>query len=294
MRGLGKAPPAPAIVNDGMNLDQLILALNERTKRINQLKTDVRVSMDGAPTMRGTLLLERPKRLRMKAGIAGLNGVDIGSNNERFWIWTKVPMPGQPPTLMYARHIDFETSAIRRQIPLDPAWLIDGLGSVEFKPTDQHSGPFRRPDGRLEVHSFRQTAVGQNIRTCVIDSRTGDVVQQSFYDKSGELIAFLNSIEHRYYEDEQVSLPQRVVLNVVEGDKVSKITIDAGQYSINSLFGDPERLWAMPNPSDVNRVDLSTLQPITEPQGELAPSVSDLQHLRRSPNSNTGKQSFIR
>ena len=179
-------PKVPQIANSNMTLDQWLIALNEQSNKISQLKTSVRVAMDGAPTMRGNLSIEHPKRLRMKAGIAGITAIDVGSNDELFWIWTKSAVPGQPPTLMYARHLDFETSPVRRQIPIDPEWLIAGLGFTKFLPTDRHEGPSARPtDGMLELITYRQTGTEQNIRKCVIDPKTGFIAQQSFYDQNG-------------------------------------------------------------------------------------------------------------
>ena len=35
-----------------------------------------------------------------------------------------------------------------------------------------------------------------------------------------------------------------------------KFTINANRYRINSIFGDPQQLWQMPNPGDVPVVDI--------------------------------------
>lgn len=222
--------------------------------------------------------------------------MDVGSNDDRFWIWQQVALPGQPPTLMYARHLEFETSPIRRQIPLDPSWLIDGLGFAEFSPADHHQGPNVRPqDGLLEVQTFRRTANGMNVRVCVIDPKTGLIRQQSFYDQHGNRIAYLNASKHRFIEANNVSLPQRLDLYVDgENGQTTKLSVDAGEYSINSLYGDPERLWSMPNPPDVNKIDLSTVQPVAAPQGEAAPNEASLSYQRRQPVSNTRKRLFQR
>lgn len=291
-----RLPQPPVVLNESTSLEQLVQVLNDQSSRVNQINTDVRVSMSGAPAMRGTLSMERPDRMRLKASVAGISALDVGSNSDRFWIWTQVAMPGQPPTLMFARHLEFETSPIRRQIPLDPAWLIDGLGFADFSPTDQHRGPYVRPeDGLLEIHTFRQTATGQNIRKCVVNPRTGLISQQSFYDQNGQLIAYLDAKNHKYYESNQVSLPRRLELTVLsDTGETTKLTIDAGEYSINSLYGDPDRLWSMPNPPDVNKVDLSTVQPVIRPTGETASNQDSLSYSRRQPTSNTRRGLFRR
>ena len=34
------------------------------------------------------------------------------------------------------------------------------------------------------------------------------------------------------------------------------MTVDATRFKLNSIYGDPEKLWSMPRPSDVPVVDL--------------------------------------
>lgn len=291
-----QAPAPPVILKETNSLAHLITTLNAQSAKINQLKTDVRVSMEGAPAMRGTLSVERPKRMRLKASVAGISALDVGSNDEQFWIWTQVAMPGQPPTLMYARHVEFETSPIRRQIPLDPAWLIDGLGLTEFRPSDRHEGPFSRPEDHfIEIQTFRQTATGQNVRVAVIDPQTGLIMQQSFYDQSGNLIAYLDSRKYKFIPEKGVSLPQHLKLYVFDDrGQTTTLTVDTGDYSINVLYGAPDRLWSMPNPAGVNKINLSTVQPVDIPQSESAYNEASLSYQRRQPVSDTRSQLYRR
>ena len=290
-----RADQAPIVLNDTPTLDSLLATLNAHSQQVQTIKTDVRVSTAGAPTMRGTLSVERPRKLRLEAGVAGVTAMDVGSNEDLFWIWSKVALPGQPPTLMYARHIDFETSPIRRQIPLDPTWLIDGLGFTEFKSTEQHRGPYVRPsDGRLEIHTYRQTAVGQAIRVCVVDPKTAQILQQTYYDAEGKQIAYLNLVKHKYYEEKGVSLPQRIEVNVSGPDNQSAtLVVNASDYSFKPFYGDPARLWGMPNPTDVSRVNLADIQAITQPEGESA-RTSALNFPRRRSTSSAFPQTIRR
>ena len=278
---------APVVLNETPTLDNLLATLNANSQLVQTLKTNVRVTLDGAPTMRGSLSVERPRRLRMEAGVAGVTAIDVGSNDDVFWIWSKVALPGQPPTLMYARHVDFETSSIRQQIPLDPTWLIDGLGFIEFKSTDEHRGPFVRPsDDRIEIHTYHQTATGQTIRVCVIDPKTAQILQQTYYDNEGKQIAYLNLVKYKYYEERGVSLPQRIEVVVSGPDgQTAKLTVNASDYSFRPFYGDPARLWGMPNPPDVTRVNLANIQAATQPEGESA-RTSALNFPRRRPTSN--------
>ncbi len=253
-------PHIPTAFQQPPDRQQLIAHLNARAEKVKQLKASVRVAVDGMPTLRGTLAVERPKRLRLKAGLLGVSemGVDVGSNDDRFWIWTRVAMPGETPSLYYANHEAYQRSAVRRAISLEPAWLIDSLGLTSFLPGEQHEGPFAREDGRVEIRTHRQTVTGPELRICVVDPQTGLVSQQSTYDANGRLIAYANSISYQLYPEAGISLPQRMELYVFPAQGQSmKLVVDAESYEINSLYGDPDLLWSMPQPRDIPMINIA-------------------------------------
>ena len=265
------AAEAPIVLAKDASLDQLIATISQQTARVSQLKTEVRVSTAGMPTLRGDLQVERPSRLRLQAGVMGISelGFDLGSNSDQFWIWKKAALPGDPPTLYFANHFDFQQSALREHTQIQPHWLIDALGLIEFDPSDEHAGPFPRTDGRVEIRSYSKSNLRPAVRIAVIDPRRGLVNQLSFYDSQGHRIAYLDSMEYQHYPEQNVSLPQWIVINIDGPDGQStKLTVDANRFVVNSLFGDPALLWQMPNPPDVRRVDLSALNPVpVEPIG---------------------------
>ena len=255
-------PQAPVVFHQAPNQQQVFTHLKTQSEKVKQLKTNVRVSVDGLPTLRGTLTIERPNRLRLKAGLLGVTemGVDVGSNDDFFWVWTKTALPGETPTLMYANHEAFKNSPVQKSLPLEPSWIIDALGFVEFGPDEHHEGPFQRNDGRYEIRSYRQSPSGPTARISVIDPKYGWISQQAMYDSTGRRVAYVDSIQHKTYPDLGISLPQRFEIHVFQpnGQRM-KLVVDADDYTINSLYGDPEKLWAMPNPQDVPKVDLSQI-----------------------------------
>ena len=260
----------PVAFDEMPTKEQIVFHLISQSQQINQIQSDVRVSLDSMPKLRGTLAVEKPNRLRLTAGLLGVSelGVDVGSNAERFWFWTKVAAPGQEPGIYFANHQDYRNSKFHQMIPIEPGWLIDALGFVEFRPDDRVEGPFRRPqDNNLEIRTFRQSGSNQTIRVSVIDPIYGWVSQQSIYDGSGQLIAFANSNKYRHYEELGVNLPDQIVLTAYSADR-EKITIviDASSYKLNSIYGDPDKLWSMPNPGNVRLINLSTGQIQAEPQ----------------------------
>lgn len=275
------AGPTPTIFEQPPTQTQLLEHLKRQSESVRQIQADVRVSMDGVPSLRGTLAVERPNRVRLKAGLMGVNelGIDVGSNEEVFWFWARAAMPGQTNAIYYARHDQFRTSQMGRSIPLEPQWLVDALGLIEIGPDDSIQGPSIRRDGRWEFYWTRATATGPAQRVLVVNPQQGTVVQQAFYDQAGQLVAYINSLRHEFDKEHGVFLPRRMELFVPQpSGSPMKLVVDASDYRINSMYGDGSRLWSMPNPGDVPLVNLSeigTEQTNGRLQMETAPGYAD-------------------
>ena len=129
-------------------LDQIIANLKSQSDKVRQVRAEVRFPMDGVQgRLRGTMHVERPDRFRFKAGLLGISemGVDVGSNEELFWIWSRANLPGQPPALYYASHLDYQHSELQQMIPLEPSWIIDALDSSNFILLTVTRGPSSAP-----------------------------------------------------------------------------------------------------------------------------------------------------
>lgn len=263
----GKVDNVPIIYNQLPSQQDLVANLNARAARVTQLNSNVTVTMPGSPKIRGTLQIEYPDRMRMKAGLMGVSelGVDVGSNQDQFWIWSKADLPGQPSALYFAKHNEFEQSEVRQAIPLDPNWLIDSLGLVSFNPSDTHYGPVMGEGGRMKLFTVRQTPSGPQTRVTLFSSTTGLVQQQAEYDSANQLIAYTNSSHYRNYAEHQISLPQRIEMHMIQPDgRDAKLVVDLGNYSIGTptvkaLYGDPVKMWSMPDPAGVPRIDLARI-----------------------------------
>lgn len=238
---------------------QLIDTLNARAAKIKQLNCPVSVKVPGAPKIKGTLQVEFPMRMRLKAGVMGVSelGVDAGSNDQQFWVWSKMDLPGSPAALYFANHREYQNSQLRRQIPLEPQQLINALGLVQIDPQGQHFGPFQAGNNRLQFYSLIQKNGTKQTRALLIDAATGAVQQTSLYDQNNRLVAYANALKFKNYDRHGVTLPSKVELHVVQpGQKDFVLKVDLGTFSVNSLFGDPNQMWSIPQPNNVKRINL--------------------------------------
>ena len=244
--------------------EQIIGAINSNSSRVYQLQSDATIRVHGFG-LTGDLAIERPKRLRLRAGLFGLQstGVDLGSNDEVFWLWSG---QNQPPGVYYSRHDQFAYSPARQMIPIEPTWLIEALGVVELDPSGVHEGPYRSGPGKIELHSRVHTASGEMTKITVVDDQYGRVLEQHVRDRQGQVIASARASKHRYYPEVGVTLPQHVDIKIGNDPNLPlAFSVDVGSYQINQLVG-TEQLWSMPRPDGFPLIDLAKVNPFPQAQ----------------------------
>ncbi len=259
-----KADPIPVVFNRVPTQAELLQQLASNNTKFKQLSSSLRISLDGTPKLRGTMQLELPRRLRIKAGVMGVSqfGVDVGSNNQVFWVWTKVNLPNQKPAIFYASHEGFRNSnsTVRQAIPLEPVWLLEGLGLIQFEIGDVHLGPEMTSEGHLRLVTIRQTPNGPNYRDALIHARQGTVLQQALYDGQKRLLAYTDSLDYKSFPKQGVSLPEKIEMHLFNNGQKTKMVIETSDYQFDSLYGDPAQMWDLPEPSGVEKIDLTKLR----------------------------------
>lgn len=249
-------PAAPQVLVEGATRDQIIAAVNQNSAKIQSLSvtgaTITIPDMLGLPLLSGNIAAQRPGRFRLTAGTSFGQEIDVGSNDELFWLWVK---RNQPPAVYFCRHDQFANSNIRQVMPIEPSWLLAALGIVDLDPASVFDGPLPRGDGTVELRSWLPSAGGTLQRITVIDARKALVVEQHVYDQAGtQLLASAVAESHRYYPVEYVSLPERVAIRLPTANIAMKINLGAVQ--INQLAADNGQLWTLPTFDGYPQYDL--------------------------------------
>ena len=165
--------------------------------------------------------------------------------------------------MWYCRHEFYPISPVRSVIPIDPDWLIEALGIVEFKPTDQHFGPTRTADGHWEIMSYCQTPSGRFIKRTVIDSKGGWVVRQELFTPQNVLIASAESSGLELDRSTNIVYAKRVTVQCQGMD--GSMEINLGTPTFNSSVPFASDMFVMPVFAGYQSVDLSSpeyLQPL--------------------------------
>jgi hypothetical protein len=237
-------------------IEQVMARVNE-SRRIQQLQSStitLKLDAPGTPALNANLSIERPRRLRLQARVSRLMGneLDMGSNEQVFWLQTMRPQP----TLFYAQHQQFEQLAARRVLPVSPDWIIEALGLPELNPADVHEGPIQRADGLLEVRSQIPTALGTTRRIMVMD-RSALIREIILYDAQENLVAHAKQSEHQNYPGVNYALPHHVQIRLLPaGEPEINFDIDVGFYLVNELMGNDPQRWTMPDPAGLSVIDL--------------------------------------
>jgi hypothetical protein len=261
----GPAEPPPIAFSSLPNPHEAVMAVNANTQRVQSLQSQgATLSIPGAPAISTEIAIERPRKLRMKAGTQLLGPeLDLGSNNELFWLWA-ARMPDS--SVFYARHDQFAGSRARQMLAVEPAWLIEALGLVEIDPASVIEGPHADGGDRLKLRTTLATAGGQHTRLLVLHNKYAWVLEQHVYDEQGQLVASAFNSGHEYRAIDGVSLPKKIAVQMPEG--LLRLQLDVDRWNINQPLNDPQATFELPrtqlgNYPFVDIADPSFVPPLT-------------------------------
>jgi len=291
-RRLDQVAALPTVLPATPQLDEVIAAINrnDSIQKMQSTSTTIEVLDTNLPRLKASLAMERPNHLRLRASVPFLmgSGLDVGSNDQLFWM--RYP-EGMQQTLLFANHAEYEQNMMTAPLPVNPKWLIEALGLVHLDRQLVTEGPIQRDDGTLEVRSDIPTASGTYRRILLIDGQAGFIREQIIYDPRGQLVANSRSADHRLYEELGVVLPHSVRIQLQSNIAPPfALQVEVGDYVLNQLLVDDPRLFEMPTDGSQQMIDLSRpaamvppagLPPAALPPTGYVPTASQAPPLRR-------------
>ena len=252
----GKAEHSILPQTPNLTLDQVLTAINRNSVAIRNMATeDATLTVPDVSSwpLRASITFERPKRLRLRGGATSLTGqeFDFGSNDMHFWLWMRRQ---EPKELYYCRHDQFATSPARMMVPIEPDWILEALGIVEFRADEQHEGPFPIDGDLYQIVTRRQTATGQFTKKTTINAN-GWILRQEMYSPQNVMTALAVSSNHRYEKTSGVLYAKRVEVQCLGTE--GTLIIDLGNPTFNSLTPIPSGLFTMPTHDGYRPVDLA-------------------------------------
>jgi len=201
-RGNRGGDPIPQV-----SAEQLVHYLNQQASRLRTLSyAEVRMTAregDGLKgaisyTLRGRLAAAQPRYFHLTAqgGLAG-GKVDLGSNDERFWIY--LDAPGNKPLYVFATHADFAAGKVQLpgNLPFEPDWVLQALGLANYPTTAPYEAV--QVDERARTYTLTWTTTtpsGQSVRKDVVfavDTAGGSrpqVLRHTIRNPNGKMICY--------------------------------------------------------------------------------------------------------
>lgn len=250
------AMPFARALPPAATLEQVVAVVNANGARIHSYHAPNAsigiTSVPLMPSLQSTIALERPRRFRLRSQLSGFTGpeLDVGSNDELFWFWTK---RNPSRELYFCRHEEYATSLAPQIMPVEPDWLFEALGLTTLVPEEIVRGPEPVGVNRLELRSLRQTAFGPLHRITLIDASSGWVVGEQLFDESSRLLASATMSGHRRDETNNVTLPRRIEIQWPPTQM--SLAIDIHELEINAPAN--ERMWEQPHYDGFANVDLA-------------------------------------
>jgi hypothetical protein len=274
--------PPPIAFSALPSREEAVAAVNANSGRIQSLATQgATVSVPGAPAIGAEIALERPKRLRFRAGTNLLGPeLDLGSNDLLFWFWA-ARSPDQ--SVFYARHDQFAASRARQMLAIEPTWLIDALGVVEIDPASIVEDPAAASGDRVVVKTTLSAAAGTFTRHIHLHNKFGWVLEQHLYDDRGQIVASARNSRHEYYPLDGVSLPKRVEVHMPQGQLQLQLDID--RWAINQPPAEGQALFELPREQHSGRAFVDLADPNFVPPGGTLPVGEPQPRLSQAPQT---------
>ncbi len=274
-------PTAPAVLSEAPTLGDVTAVVNANSGRVRSLKaTGCRVSAGWMPSINADIALERPRRFRLR-GQTSITGpeVDIGSNDELLWSWARLM---QPAGVYYIRHADFYQSMAPQMMPIDPDWIPEAFGLATFATHEQHQGPNRVGQGRLEIRTMRQTAGGLVTKLTVVEDRTGHVLEQHLYNQQGQNVLSVLTTQHELDVASGAWIPKRIELKAAALESSLKLKLENVQ--VNSISPNDVSLWSKPEIDGYPNVDIGRMAAAAAPaQPQVAAAPTDFRQPQALP-----------
>ena len=222
----------PAALPPTPTLEQITGTINANTNLVQSDRATGKISVPGARSIPVSVALERPLRFRLRAATAITDAdIDIGSNDEMFWFWTRRE---QPAALYFCRHDQFFASSARSIFPVAPDWIMEALGLVRIRPGQSTAVDViqRRRSARDSIGADSPGRQYQQANDRRYEN--GVVLEQHLYDARGTLIASAFT-SHHHRDTATTARCCRKQIRIEMPATQLDLSIDLDEMQVNSL-----------------------------------------------------------
>lgn len=262
--------PTSTVSHEKPTKDSLLAQLNENAKKLHTIecRNVVVAASQGSQgiDLIGPMVAQKPRNFRFNAKVAGMNGVDLGSNDQEFWYYIS---KAEPPYLIHCSYEDLKRGA-RIPFPFQPEWMMEALGMAEY---DTGANWHLRENGKVwELIQEATSPQGQTVYKAIVFQRGPSgrlqVLGHVLMDTKGNPICQAVVRDVRVDQGSGAVVPERIDLSWPSEKIRMNMRLDGMQ--VNSKI-EPDRslsLFSRPQMQNVPSYDLGRRQ-LDQPTGNL-------------------------
>jgi hypothetical protein len=204
------------------------------------------------------IALSAPRNLRLRVYEPLSNNalMDMGSNDQQFWLWSKE----QKQEVVTCHHEDFATAIteLRMPLPFHPDWMMEVFGVVPYDPSEfKVEHPFEKGP-LVDLVAQRFGPNGEPVsRVIRIDACHGIVREHQLRRQDGSVIARALLSNHFKEPTSQLIVAKQVRLEWPDLDEFIVLTFH--EIDVNPQMAEESSLWTVPSPPGSQLVDLGDI-----------------------------------
>ncbi len=228
--------------------DEIVAYINQHIEPIHSWRsTTARVHVSGMPPvpLKAMIAVEQPKQLRLtiSMGLSAQSELDVGSNPEGIWFYTRRM---EPKEIITVKHEELEQLQNQMPIPFQPDWLMEVLNVSTIDASDAKL--IRDPDYpyTAKLVSRHTNDQGREVRKILtIDLKKGEVREHQLFDSEHRLIASAELNDYKQFPNTKARLPYSIKFVFHQQNQEQSMRIELKSVEINPPQVSAE-FWAVP------------------------------------------------
>lgn len=241
------------------HLNQNVLGSDSQPGLAAWQSTHAHVTVSNMPPVPipASIAVEAPRNFRLLVSRpTGAQEVDIGSNDDVLWIWTR----DEPDHVLTVSHTDVPLAMRELQMPVEihPDWLMQVFGVVPLRAQDFKLQRDQKDSRMLELVATQQSSFGEDVERVVrVDLKQGRVVEHALR-LPGKKVLVRATLEQYQRLPSGTELPG--VYRLEWPDAQMEMAIHIRQPEVNPVsLGANKSLWQVPVRKGMEVVDMGAV-----------------------------------
>jgi hypothetical protein len=192
----------------------------------------------------GRLQFERPRNFKLVMRHSGTNQVDIGSNDQGFWIWTKERRGDEKNVLVGTYNADGSSTTGAN---MQPDWIIEAMGLREYSEQDR---------SKISIAASTTLPKGYTLSERVTSSTGQNLLKQTEVDATGL------PRSRKLYLLEKTQKTLLAEASIAHYQQVAMAAADEASTPVHAQVPDSMKLiWFLPQRLELQVMSMAKLTP---------------------------------